>query len=250
MPGFTLIELLVTLSIIALIISLLMPGLQAVRSKSRAFACQMNLRSVAFDFQVFADPALHGSRGDDGRDPSLNKHRGEFWLETFVESQYRVDEFWDYPSDRITLPASDLQAVNCPEVRGDLVMQSDVPCSSGAIQPASSVSYGFNLRLFRPEVEIDGRWRAMPAPLSAQVLSEPRVPLVWDIDGVEAQTRDIVPHYSAPPLGDDRPYSDGYYWIPAARHGNCMQIAFTSGEVVCTDDAFANSSWRWDWQPN
>lgn len=240
---------LVTISLIALIISLLMPGLQAVRARSRAFSCQMNLRAIAFDFQVFADPALHGNRGDDGRDPSLSKHRGEFWLETFVESQYRVDEFWNYAGDRVTLPAAELQAMNCPEVRGDLTLQSETPCSAGAIQPPASVSYGFNLRLFRPERQIEGRWRTVPTPLSARVLSEPRVPLVWDIDGAAAQSRDIVPHYSAPPLEPDRPYGDGYYWVPASRHGDCMQIAFTSGEVECADQPLAQSSWRWDWQP-
>ncbi|MFW5653269.1 MAG: type II secretion system protein [Planctomycetota bacterium] len=247
--GFTLIEMLVTISLIVLIISLLMPGLQAIRAKTRAFNCKMNLRSIAFDFQVFADPALHGSRGDDARDPQLNQSRSEFWLETFIESQYRVDEFWDHPGSRHTLAARELEPLNCPEVRGEVVLQAETPCSAGAIQPPASVSYGFNLRLYRPEREIEGRWRPVPTPLNSRVLSESRVPLVWDIDGTEAQARDMSPHFSAPPIESDRPYSDGAYWFPGRRHGDCMNVALTSGEVICAEHPEKVNSIRWDWQP-
>ena len=243
--AFTLIELLVTISIIAILLSLLLPGVHAVRSRSRAYGCQVNLRSVSFDFTIFSDSTLHGSRGDDVG--------STFRLETFQESQYRIDEFWNRPGSTFNGTVRDLGVMACAEVSGDIIMRSDTPCRSGAVQPARNVSYAFNLQMDRPEVFLDGVWTTRQIRLSDRTLQEPRserIPLLWDIDGAVASQRQVTPHYSAAPSAPGRPYSDGTMWFPSLRHGGRMQVAALDGSVRETASPLTDSfGWRWDFQP-
>ncbi|WP_459555772.1 DUF1559 family PulG-like putative transporter [Lacunimicrobium album] len=64
--GFTLIELLVVISIIALLASLILPGVQAARASARRIQCVNNLRNVSLAVMNFASqnadrlPALEG----------------------------------------------------------------------------------------------------------------------------------------------------------------------------------------------
>lgn len=244
--AFTLVELLVTLSIIAILISLLLPGAFAVRSRSRAYACQVNLRSVSFDFNVFADSTLHGNRGEDTSSPT-------FRLETFQESQYRIDEFWRWAGSTFSGTVRDLGVMACSEVAGDVLMRSRTPCRGGAVQPARSVSYAFNLRFDRREVFRNKMWFTEPVRLSDRILltgQQDQIPLLWDIDGAVAEARDVTPHYSTAPSEPGRPYSDGQMWFPGRRHAGRMQIAALDGSVGETGAPLApDSRWLWTFQP-
>ena len=52
-PGFTLIEPLVVISIIALLISILLPALQRVKRQARVLYCMSNLKSVGVGLTTY-----------------------------------------------------------------------------------------------------------------------------------------------------------------------------------------------------
>lgn len=53
--GFTLIELLVVISIIALLVTVLLPALQGAREAAKQIACGTQMRQVAMAFHMYAD---------------------------------------------------------------------------------------------------------------------------------------------------------------------------------------------------
>lgn len=53
--GFTLIELLVVISIIALLMSILMPSLTRVKEQARVVVCKSNIRQIGLAFNYYAD---------------------------------------------------------------------------------------------------------------------------------------------------------------------------------------------------
>lgn len=243
-PGFTLLELLVTIAVIALLVAIVAPGLSMAIGSARGFKCQMSQRTVAFDFGVFADDQLHGDRGDD-------RGRADFALETFQESQYGVDEFWNWGSvNSVTLP--DQQGndpMRCPEVRTPLVLSSQVPCSNGAVGPAQAVSFAFNLRLHRAEIrDSRGRPRPVAVRLRSSIAEHGQVPLLFDGDGERAAALQSNPLYSGPSL-ESQIFANDRYWFPAGRHNGAGNYAFIDGHVASSSTPLDEAGWQWDFQP-
>lgn len=244
--AFTLIELLLVLAILAVLIGILVPTVQSAMMSARGFSCQMSQRSVAFDFQIFADAQLHGDRGDD-------EGRHSFSIETFQESQYGVDEFWSWGDEVGFVELPDLEGNNpmrCPSVREPMVLRSRTACSNGAVGPWSSVSFGFNSRLNRIErIDSRGRPRSVSVRLRPDILAQSDVPLLMDIDGAKADELSVNALYIAPSLDSQGPYANGRMWFPGLRHNGMANVAFIDGHVERSSDPENEPSWRWSYRP-
>lgn len=234
--GFTLVETLVSIAIIAVLVSLVAPMLAQTIGTARSFRCQMTLRSAAFDFALFADGQLGPQRGDDSR---LSGDR--FHMETFQESLYGVDEFWRWDAGtRMVIEEEGLMPLRCSEVQGPLTLVSQTPCSSGAVGPASAVSYSFNGRLDRDDA-------GASVLVGPETLDRTDVPLLWDVDGAEAQSRGVSPIFSAPGLGTSGAYRDDRVWFPGLRHNGAGNFAFMDGRVETSTRPLAESGWDWEY---
>ncbi len=226
--------------------ALMLPAIGRTMGSARAFRCQMALRSVAFDFQIFAEDRFTGDRGDDsGRAPF-------FRVETFQDAQYGVDEFWSHGGeDSASIEGSEAaERMACAEVGAEVTARRNMPCAGGALSPAENVSYGFNLRLHRAEVQSARGPRLAPVWLSSAILAEGGVPLLWDIDGSGAADLGVVPVFTAPSMGSAGPFAGERYWFPGMRHGRGMNIAFMDGHVAATREPLREAGARWEYQPS
>ncbi|MGV6814831.1 MAG: prepilin-type N-terminal cleavage/methylation domain-containing protein [Phycisphaerales bacterium] len=245
--GFTLIELMVVVAVVALLISITLPILSSAMESAKGFSCQMAQRTVAFDFQLFADQELHGDRGDDSG-------RSSFRIETFQESQYGVDEFWrwgDGVQRHETPDAEGNDPMRCPSVRHrPLVMRRNFPCSDGAISPPQNVSFGFNARLDRVEMlDARGRPRAVAVRLRSDILEQSMVPLLMDVDGERANELGANAVYVAPSLDSQGPYANDRLWFPGKRHNGKANVAFVDGHVDSSSTPDREAGWKWEYEP-
>ncbi|MBC7771050.1 MAG: prepilin-type N-terminal cleavage/methylation domain-containing protein [Pyrinomonadaceae bacterium] len=245
--AFTLIEILVSIAIIAVLLALVIPIAARTIGSARGFKCQMSQRSSAYDFTVFADDVYHGDRGRDER------RKTSFRLETFVASQYCLEEFWCWPGEtRREMPdANASDPLRCPEVKGTVVLRSNSACDAQGVTPWPNVSYGFNMRLRYAERTAPGPGPAFVGVyMRSSILGESNVPLLWDVDGQVAMSQGHSPFYSAPSLGSPLLYANDQYWFPGKRHNGGLNVGFVDGHVEATRAPLAQPSWRWDFTPD
>lgn len=246
--AFTLIELLVVIAIVATLLALLLPAARGTVAAARSFKCQVGLRSSAFDFTNFADDTLHPARGDDDDIPGGRSFR----LETFIEYQYSVDEFWAWGADQThAFPDSNgNDPLRCTEVRGIVSGSRDQSCSEGAIQPPQNVSYGFNVRLRTSDSQrLAGR--VPHVVLTSQILdgngiaSPSLIPLSWDVDGRRAVQQNANPHFSGPTLSQTVLFGNNRYWFPSLRHNGVLNLSFIDGHVESSRAPLDEPNWAW-----
>jgi prepilin-type N-terminal cleavage/methylation domain-containing protein/prepilin-type processing-associated H-X9-DG protein len=242
--AFTLIELLVVIAIVALLIAVLLPAAYSAREGARSLKCVNNLRSVSFEFRLFADDLASASRGDSDR---LGGYR--FSVEDFQESLYRVDEFWDLPGKATGTYDPRTELMMCPSGPRFLQRHSMLPCMHQAVYPTANVSAAINMRLNWAVVSFKGQKALAKTRCGSDVIDNPYVPLVFDVDGDAAEARGVLPYFSAPPAQSDDPYATGRYWFPSRRHGGRTNVAFIGGHVLTTNDPAAERGWNWEFQP-
>jgi len=243
--SFTLVELLVVVTIIAILTAVLGATLTRVRQATKSYMCKNKLKTVAFEFGLFADDYSHGDRGETDR-----RRLGGFYVQDFQEKLYRVDEFWELPASNSVTYTAAREPLICASGPQYLQRQAGFPCDS-AVNPKQNVSLGFNMRLHLASLQqpVTGWWVLRDVRLTARVLERPSAPLAFDVDGAAADQRRRLPFYSAPPAGDPGRYGDGLFWFPALRHEREMNVGFVGGHVSASRRPLAEPGWDWKYQP-
>ncbi len=130
--GFTLIELLVVIAIIALLISILLPSLQAARDRAKNAVCASNLHQLGLATTYYAD--THGGRlpfilGTPAT-PSSPPENAPFY------QYHQIFVFWDY--------LKDLKIYQCPSARDTTSTRSYIlDFMSGTLDPNASFYTAF-----------------------------------------------------------------------------------------------------------
>jgi len=246
--GFTVLEVLMTVGIIALLISIVLPAMQAARRAARNVKCMSQMRLASYEFRLFADDFAAQNRGD-----SEAFGESRFEIEDFQDFLYRVDEYWDRPETRapVTYQPSE-EVMICPEgppflQRYPIQGQSHEP---GFVLPHANVSIAVNMRLHRRVMVIDGTAYLVPAVVTGKILDHPNVPVLLDVDGEKAAARKQLPYYIAPPLAAGDPYGTGNYWFPSFRHKGGLNAAFVGGHVLTSSRPLSEPGWDWSYQPS
>jgi prepilin-type N-terminal cleavage/methylation domain-containing protein/prepilin-type processing-associated H-X9-DG protein len=244
-PAFTLVELLVVIAIVAILASLLLPALRSVRGQARKLHCSSNLRSIAIQFQFFADGSSADGQGDS---EALGPNR--FRINDFQDQLYRIDEFWDEADAQVGELTAGEALTMCPSGVKRLEKHRGYPCGRSALSPVDGVSLAFNMRLSRGTIEIGGSVLLAPVAVTSvrrDVLDHPYIPLVMDVDGPAAAAAGLDPFYIAPALpGQDDPYAANRYWLPGKRHAKELNVAFVGGHVLSSRHP-EDELWNWSY---
>ncbi len=247
--AFTLVEMLVVAAILTLLLSILVPALKSARDQMKTLMCASNLKTATQRFNLFAEGLNKGGRG---RSAVLGKK--QFWADDYQAWLYGADRFWS-GGDRTTVAMNARSEVlMCPAGPRELTKTRGVAFSDNAIRPQENISVGMNGRLYRAAVAGAGSYGEQvlaekdDTAVGIDILSHPFVPLLFDVDGVEAVGRAAPPHYSAPPIRDpDDPYSDGANWNPSSRHRGGTNVSFVGGHVQSSKNP-SRESWDWNYQ--
>ncbi|MGE3779025.1 MAG: DUF1559 domain-containing protein, partial [Pirellulaceae bacterium] len=175
--AFTLVELLVVIAIIGILVSLLLPAVQAAREAARRMQCSNNLKQMGLAIHNYESTyktfpagrlALASNRRGSGyiSDPILQNGHGLLAILPFLEQQNLYDRFnhtaayGDYKDPSVTSPFPSLTALasgnaalsitqvppyQCPSDNGDPIQQ---PASGGHYTasntlPSRKVCYDF-----------------------------------------------------------------------------------------------------------
>lgn len=212
--AFTLTETLVVIAAILLLLAVLLPALQSAVARTRMLRCSVNLGSVAFKLQLFAEGTNPEGRGDSER-----LGRRGFAIDDSQEHLYRLAEFWDQPDSAAAVLEAGSEPMLCPAGATKLIRRRGFPCGNEAVGPPEDITLAVNMRPYRPAVEHRGGRVLAPVAavyVPASILNFPNVPLLIDVDGEPAVSRHLEPFYQAPAVeGENDPYAGGRFWMPS-----------------------------------
>ena len=134
-PGFTLIELLVVIAVIALLMAILLPALQAVRKQAQGTACQANLRQWSLVLSMYT-----------------NEHDGRFFRPRRFATSAR--SAWPYRLRRYGADSNDL--LLCPAASRHEVRPE--PDAANPIRSLGSTSTAWKIFVWNPQVTFSGSY--------------------------------------------------------------------------------------------
>jgi len=229
--GFTLIELLVVISIIALLMSMLMPALSRVRDQAKAVVCQAQVKQWGVAFNLYTEDnngMFHSAKG------------GQAWLVPLYDYVKEV-KLYQCPKATKTISEGGRQPFAAWE------MSKKIHGKSMVLNP----SYGINQWIvdsFDPAAETHKFWRT---PL---VKSAYKVPMIGDC---------VQPYLAGPSFHDEPPEFEGDVYFGNGYSGGEMKrfcvnrhngsillgmMDFSVAKVKLTD--LWNLEWHRDWNPN
>lgn len=142
--GFTLIELLVVVAIIALLISILLPGLQSAREQAKQTKCGANLKSIGTAVATcMLENRDYGPTWDDGEAlfGAVPKPVMYTWVDVLFDLDYLGDyRVGDCPTD---LRPDEIERRRV-EVLGWPLYQVDKPGTGEKVRPGTRGSYALN----------------------------------------------------------------------------------------------------------
>ncbi|MFO0847143.1 MAG: DUF1559 domain-containing protein [Gemmataceae bacterium] len=114
-PAFTLIELLVTLAIIAVLMGLLLPGVQKVRAAAAFAHCANNLKQVGLATHACHDAHLKlPACGNAFPPPAKRRGSVQFFLLPFLEQEPLFRSIPDTANSELLLPHAPPMVFVCP----------------------------------------------------------------------------------------------------------------------------------------
>lgn len=118
--AFTLTELLTVLSLIALLLAILLPSVQAVRESSRKLQCQNNLHQVGFALSQFESTNGRLPAGDDrfnGTEVAWSTRLLPFVEQSSIYAQLDLKSHWTTAGSNERLSRIRINVYECPSTR-------------------------------------------------------------------------------------------------------------------------------------
>ncbi len=231
--GFTLIELLVVIAIIAMLLAILVPGLQKVKESAKSIVCRTNIRSLLLGFRLYVEEndqklLRHGQPGGDEN----------LWMMEIRDQVGDVDKVRYCPSSKLNPKAPPF---TWPDGMGSSKLTWIWPYgavdSNGNLIPPGSVtvdqaeygSYGYNFWLYADRVFVGTAEWESSAWMTASPPNSASVPVFVDCKWVDyfARDTDICPAG----FNLDTGTGTGIRRFLMNRHGDKINAGFIDGHV-------------------
>ena len=260
--GFTLIELLVVISIIALLLSILMPALTKVKEQAKAVVCSSNLRQMAVALEVYTAENENKSLSTAmGEDVWIFKLAPYFGQENFEkEANKKLDGVMKIISCPSTLPPEIIYDENDPTTffsAGTKIYKWRFQGGTAANNYAGAGaegSYGINEWYggFDLSLVDENGWgyvdssEVSSSSFRNKMIGRPDVPVFGDAIwyGAYPRRNDIVfGAYDGNPEGDN-PYVSGVARFFIERHGDAINMSFADAHV---EKVRLKDMWKLKW---